>query len=180
MEFINYKGSLYPEFQTKGNAAQYILPFARQICKGEGYDIGCAKKEWALPWSIPVDEIFNNGLDAYNLPDKEVDFIFSSHCLEHLTDWVYALEYWISKLKVGGVLLLYLPSYEQKYWRPWNNRKHYHSFTQEILRDFFIEHPDISKEKIFISGTDLNHSFSVLCIKDKNSHKPNNHKKYLP
>lgn len=163
MEFIEYKNKKYPKFQSEGYASQYIFPFAKKICFGKGYDIGCSKKEWALPNSIPIDIKFGNGCDAYNLPDDcDVDYIFSSHCLEHLPDWPKALDYWISKLKLNGVLFLYLPDYSQEYWRPWNCDKHFHSFTSNIIEDFL---KDRKMQNILVSGVDLNNSFCVVSQK---------------
>jgi len=177
-DFINYKDNIYPFFQTEGNAAQFIIPFAKKICKGEGLDIGCAKREWALPWAKPIDTLFNDGYDAFNLPEGKFDFIFSSHCLEHLEDWVYALEYWISKLKIEGKLLLYLPHYDQEYWRPWNNRKHYHAFTPEIIKDFLSNHGDICSDTLQVTGRDLNYSFAAYAVKVSDMHIPAKHKIY--
>ena len=86
IESINYKGSEYPSFQTIGNASQFAIPFAKHVCKGYGYDIGCMKKEWSFPGSTPIDLDFDDPYHADNLPDGEVDYIFSSHCLEHVPD----------------------------------------------------------------------------------------------
>ena len=50
--------------------------------------------------------------DATNLDfidNETLDFVFSSHLLEHLQDTRAALTEWWSKLKVGGYLVLYLP-----------------------------------------------------------------------
>lgn len=162
MNFINYKNKKYPSFQADGFAAQFIFPFAMKFCVGEGYDIGCCKKEWALPNSIPIDIKFNNDFDAYKLPKKSVDYIFSSHCLEHLPNWVNALEYWLENLKDGGILFLYLPDYSQEYWRPWNNKKHIHCLSSDILKDFLI---DRNMKNILISGIDLNNSFCIVAEK---------------
>jgi len=162
IESIEYKGTHYPKFQTEGNASQFAIPFAKHFCKGVGYDIGCNRLEWAFPGAIPVDLNFNNGMDAYNLPEEKVDYIYSSHCLEHLDDWVYALDYWGTKLKVGGVIFLYLPAYSQKYWRPWNNRKHKHVLQPEVLHDYFEDREYL---KFFSTGVDLNNSFSIVVEK---------------
>jgi SAM-dependent methyltransferase len=164
MNTINFNGKIYPEFQSKGFASQFAFPFAKHFCVGKGYDIGCNRIEWSFPDSIPIDPVLNE-YDAYNLPDGEVDYIFSSHCLEHLPHWVNALDYWISKLKNGGVLFLYLPHYDQEYWRPWNNRKHVHSFVPSIIKDYLIENNFINKNSIFVSERDLNHSFMVVAEK---------------
>jgi SAM-dependent methyltransferase len=164
MNVINFNGKNYPEFQSKGFASQFAIPFAKHFCIGVGYDIGCNRIEWSFPDSIPIDPILNK-YDAYNLPDQNVDYIFSSHCLEHLPNWVNALEYWISKLKSGGVLFLYLPDYEQEYWRPWNNRKHVHCFTPNIIKDFLVQNKNICLNTIFVSERDLNHSFIAVAEK---------------
>ena len=55
IEIINYKDTDYPKFQTLGNASQFAIPFAKHVCKGFGYDVGCMKKEWSFPNSYPVD-----------------------------------------------------------------------------------------------------------------------------
>tara|TARA_Y100000389_G_scaffold54876_1_gene50742 strand:+ start:384 stop:878 length:495 start_codon:yes stop_codon:yes gene_type:complete len=159
---IKFNGKNYPEFQTIGNAAQFIRPYAEILCEGEGYDIGCGKVEWAIKNAIPIDLTIDDEFDAFNLPNKKVDFIFSSHCLEHLNDWVDALDYWIDTLKSDGLLFLYVPHYSQEYWRPWNNRKHKNIFTPEILTDYLISK---NMNNIFSSSFDLNNSFSVICNK---------------
>jgi SAM-dependent methyltransferase len=156
---IEYNGKQYPDFQSEGNASQFAIPFAKKFCKGVGYDIGCNRVEWSFPYSIPIDLNFKNGYDAYNLYDDTVDYIYSSHCLEHLPDWITALDYWTEKLKVGGILFLYLPHYNQEYWRPWNNRKHLHIFTSEIIKDYMINRGYIN---IFNSERDLNDSFMIV------------------
>ena len=159
MNLITYDGDVYPSFQTVGNAAQFAIPFAKHLCKGKGYDIGCMKKEWSFPGSIPIDIRFDDPYDANNLPDEQVDYIFSSHCLEHIDDWVSTMDYWYSKLKIGGTLFLYLPDYSQKYWRPWNNRKHKHYFGPKIIGDY-MDHRGY--KDVFVSGIDLNSSFIAV------------------
>lgn len=162
IETIIHNGRHYPRFQSEGFAAKFAIPFARQVCKGEGYDIGCNRLEWCLPGAIPIDPAFSTAYDAYNLPDGEVDYVFSSHCLEHLPDWVAALDYWKQHIKAGGVLFLYLPDYSQTYWRPWHNRKHVHVFTPDIIRDYLKDRGWIN---IFVSGVDLNNSFMAMAEK---------------
>ena len=51
---ITYKGENYPHFQTTGNASQFAIPFAKQVCFGFGYDIGCMKSEWSFPGSTQL------------------------------------------------------------------------------------------------------------------------------
>ena len=160
LDLITFKGNTYPAFQGKGNAAQFAIPFAKHFCKGKGYDIGFCKEEWKLPGAIGIDESLDNGFHAMNLPEQDVDYIFSSHCLEHVDDWVTTLEYWLQTIKKGGVLFLYLPDISQVYWRPWHNRKHRHCFTPSILEHFLLDH---GCTNLFSSGIDLNNSFMVTC-----------------
>ena len=159
MQVIEFKGHPYPEFQSQGNASQFAIPFAKYFCKGNGYDIGCMKPEWAFPGAMPIDVDFNDPYHADHLPEAQVDYIFSSHCLEHVPDWVSTLIYWTEKIKSGGVLFLYLPHYDQKYWRPWNNRRHKHCLKPEFIHDYMI---DKGYKNIFVSGIDLNNAFMVM------------------
>ena len=133
IETITYKGKQYPKFQTEGYASRYAIPYAQRVCNGVGVDIGCNREEWAFPGS--------------------------THCLEHLTDWVSVLDYWKTKLKPGGVLFLYLPDYSQVYWRPWNNRKHMNIFSPQIIRDYM---EDRGYKNVFTSCVDLYNAFMVF------------------
>jgi SAM-dependent methyltransferase len=162
MNLIEFSGEKYLTFQNQGNASQFSIPFAKHLCNGVGYDIGFCKEEWKLPGAIGIDINLSNGYHANSLPSELVDYIYSSHCLEHVDNWVETLELWISKLKNGGILFLYLPDFSQKYWRPWNNRKHKHCFTSEILKNFLL---DKQMKNIYVSGVDLNNSFMVVCEK---------------
>jgi len=159
IETIKFRDIEYPLHQAVGNAAQFAIPYAKHYCKGIGYDIGCMKKEWAFTDSIPIDLDFPDEYHALNLPQQDVDYIFSSHCLEHIHEWVDVLEYWYDTLKIGGVLFLYLPHYNQEYWRPWNNRKHVNIFTSEIIKDWMEQKGFIN---IFVGEKDLNDSFMIV------------------
>ena len=161
INIIEYKKNKYPSFQSQGNAAQFAIPYAKHVCEGKGVDVGCNKLEWSFPGSLPVDPAINE-YDALNFPYDDLDYIFSSHCLEHLYDWVDVLDYWTSKLKIGGVLFLYLPDYSQEYWRPWNNRKHLNIFSPTILKDYL---EDKKYNNIFTSQVDLNNAFMVMAEK---------------
>ena len=158
---IEHDNNKYPAFQAEGNAAQFALPFASHLCKGEGVDIGCNREEWKLPGAHPVDPVMN-GYNANNFPYKDLDYIFSSHCLEHLDDWVGTMDYWTSKLKEGGVMFLYLPHYSQTYWRPWNNRKHVNILQPEYLADYFDAR---GYDTHWTTGPDLNNAFYAVGIK---------------
>jgi predicted SAM-dependent methyltransferase len=162
MEIIEFSGDKYPKFQTLGNASQFSIPFAKYFCKGYGYDIGFCKEEWKFPNAKGIDLSLNDGYHANNLPDEKVNYIYSSHCLEHVDNWSETLEYWINHLHINGIIFLYLPDYSQKYWRPWNNKKHKHCLTPELIKGFLNDH---DMDNIFVSGIDLNNSFMVVAEK---------------
>ena len=117
------------------------------------------KKEWAFPNSIPIDISFNDGYDALNLPEGKFDYIFSSHCLEHTINWIDVMNYWYFKLEYTGVLFLYLPHPDQKYWLPWNNRKHNHVLHPKDIKRYMI---DKGYKNVFCSKIDLNYSYIIM------------------
>lgn len=158
MNPLEFKGKKYPHFQSVGNAAKLAIPYAKYVCKGFGYDVGCMKEEWAFPGSYPIDTDLDDIYHADHLPPQQPDYIFSSHCLEHIPYWVDTMDYWYERLKVGGVLFLYLPDYSQEYWRPWNNRRHLNIFSPTIIKDYM---EDKGYGNIFHSGVDLNSSFMI-------------------
>lgn len=138
------------------------MPFAEHFCVGEGYDIGAGPDPF--PGARPIDILIDDesaGMapTAERLPKGFVDYIFSSHCLEHLVDPVTALEHWRSRLRPGGCLFLYLPHPEMTYWRPEHNRKHLHTWTPEqIVRILHV----LGFVCVLHSGRDLYWSFAVV------------------
>ena len=161
MDVISFRGKDYPLFQAQGNASQFAIPFAKHFCKeeGVGVDIGFHKQEWKFPGAIGADiQDASNLYHAHLLP-SDLDYIYSSHCLEHLEDWVDTLEYWASRLKTGGILFLYLPHKDQEYWLPWNNRKHLHVLDAKSVESCMEKFGFTS---ILTSKRDLNHSFVVV------------------
>lgn len=169
VDFITFGGKDYPSFQAEGNAARWIIPLAQYYCKGDkGLDIGYSNKEWMFPGAVGIEPSIDQRYHAMNLPifkkavsGQEVgwDYIFSSHCLEHIKEnWMTVLDYWLSNLKVGGILFLYLPHASQEYWHPKNNRKHVHLLSQSEI-DWYLKSLG---HKGFVSGPDYNSSFVVV------------------
>lgn len=134
---------------------RFIAPTAEYFCKGHGVDVGCS--EWPLAGAIPID--LKSGGDAYALPGRNYDFVFSSHCLEHLPNYVKALRYWKECLKPGGVLFLYLPHPKMTYWHPANCDKHLHSFTPDEIHGLLQA---LGFKGVMSSGQDMYWSFCVI------------------
>lgn len=93
-----------------------------EFTKGVGVDLGCGlnkihsaaigvdKRLSDLDYGYPFGA--NIRADVHRLPwfcDGSLDFVFSSHCLEHLERPFEALCEWSRKLKKGGYLILILP-----------------------------------------------------------------------
>lgn len=154
----SYKGKQYPEYLKQWDGCQYITPAALKFCKGTGLDIGAG--DWPLPGAIPVEKKY--GGDANGLPIGEFDYVFSSHCLEHLDDPIAALEHWKTRLKPGGVLFLYLPHPDSEYWLPQNCRKHRHSWYPHQMTKIVV---DLGFHDVLNSERDLFWSFAVVGIK---------------
>jgi SAM-dependent methyltransferase len=152
---FEYRGVLFPEYLKHGNAMQFIAPAALHFCKGNGLDIGAGA--WPLPGAEPVE--LKDGRDGNGLPVGEWDYIFSSHCLEHIVNPIAALEHWKSRLANGGTLFLYLPHPDMTYWRPQHCRKHLHLFRPDDVAEMLR---DLGFENVIHSERDLAWSFAVV------------------
>lgn len=165
LDFITHNGVGYPKHEAEGNAARWIMPMALEYCKGFGFDVGANRVEWAFPGCfMMIDPAITPELNAMVIPceDNYADYIFSSHCLEHVKEnWYNVLDYWLTKIKVGGIIFLYLPHSSQTYWHPSSNRKHIHSFSGDEIGSYLRS----LGHKVFVGGCDANHSFVVICEK---------------
>lgn len=91
---------------------------------GRGLDLGCGPSK-AFPHFIGVDNNADERLFGISATGADVivptcesldmfasdsmDFVFSSHLLEHIKDYQSALREWYRVIKPGGYLVLYLP-----------------------------------------------------------------------
>jgi SAM-dependent methyltransferase len=160
--FHQYRGDIYPDYLNHGNAKSHISELATQWCRGSGIDIGADR--WPLEGSTPIQN--EADLNAYKLDafaDGSLDYVFSSHCLEHLQDWRAALQLWISKLKQGGILFLYLPHESMKLWHPcgpWVHSDHKWKPTLRVLIPFLQANGiEVVKSK---DGPDSYWSFHII------------------
>lgn len=162
-----YEGKLFPDYLKRGNACEHIAVTAKFFCRGDGLDVGAGR--WPLPGSTPVELV--DGGNAYDLPEPKTDaqrlrggwdYVFSSHCLEHLNDPVAALEHWRDRLRPGGVLFLYLPHPDMTYWLPQHCRKHRHSWTPDAAGRLVA---DVGFRDVIRSERDLYWSFAIVGFK---------------
>lgn len=116
--------------------------FYDRYMRGEGVDIGFRGEikdaEPVLPTAIGI-EGDTPGYDGRNLPfeTESKDYVYSSHCLEHVQEPLFFIKEWFRVLKVGGHLVLVLPHqylYEKKKDRPSRyNGGHYRFYTPSKL-----------------------------------------------
>lgn len=106
--------------------------------RGRGIDIGAGDYPLLIPECgaaqiEPWDTILGNGDATYmeGVKDETYDFVFSSHCLEHLSLAHIALRNWWRITKRGGFIIIAIPHrdlYEKKNQLPskWNgDHKHF-------------------------------------------------------
>jgi SAM-dependent methyltransferase len=114
--------------------------FLRRYFVGEGLDIGGKPDPLSLyseffPLVINVKTWDWEDGDAQFLTgvaDGTLNFVHSSHCLEHLVDPVEGLRNWLRVIKEGGYLIITIPDedmYEQGEFPSSFNRDHKWTFT---------------------------------------------------
>ena len=116
--------------------------------KGRGVDIGAGSFK-VLPHVISVDnghhdrafgihskpDIYAEADDLGVFADQSMDFVYSSHTLEHVVDYKKTLQEWWRLVKVGGYLVLYLPHKEfyPNIGQEGANADHKHDFYPEDI-----------------------------------------------
>lgn len=131
-----------------------LVPYTR----GVGLDLGCGhNKPFAHFIGIDsnIDRQFfgaeatdrNLTGEVQTLPlfgDETMDFVYSSHTLEHIVDYKAALREWWRVVKVGGYLVLYLPHKDlyPNIGTPGANLDHKHDFLpadiERAMRDIAV------------------------------------------
>jgi SAM-dependent methyltransferase len=106
----------YPGYLHQGEAAAFCRYHARRYCRGRGVDVGAGR--WPFPGAHPVEDSPDENAYRLKAADGSLDYVFSSHCLEHLEHWQNALLEWRRTLAPGGTLYLYLPHPACAMWRP--------------------------------------------------------------
>ena len=99
---------------------------------GHGVDMGCGEdpiREDALRY----DAIYGKNAESPDdLAPASFDYVFSSHCLEHLHDPPLAIQRWWALVKPGGHLVVTVPDYvlyEQRQWPSRFNADHKWTFS---------------------------------------------------
>ena len=137
----------------QGNEAAKIRHMIVPYTRGQGLDLGCGPWK-AYPHFISVDDfnewkgaidsktgapwrpdVYGNATDLKMFADDTMDFVFSSHLLDHLDDTEAALSEWWRVIKTGGHLVLYLPhkDYYPNIGEKGANPDHKHDFLPDDI-----------------------------------------------
>lgn len=124
--YQKYEGETYRAFARRKREG-----FFEKYCKGEGLDIGYGSDPLTPDcsgWDLQNgDAQYMNGIE-----DESFDWVYSSHCLEHMVDVRVALKNWWRIVRKSGYLIIAVPHrdlYEKKKELPsrWNG-DHKHMF----------------------------------------------------
>jgi SAM-dependent methyltransferase len=114
--------------------------FATRYFRGDGIDVGGGFDSLALCKAFfpLIGHLFvyerehGDAQTLGNVADECFDFLYSSHCLEHLRDPADALANWLRVIRPGGHLVIAVPDedlYEQGNWPSVFNPDHKLTFT---------------------------------------------------
>jgi SAM-dependent methyltransferase len=118
--------------------------FAVRYFVGDGIDIGAGPdplgqyaQQFPLMRSCATWDVQHGDAQFLKgVPDASLDFVHSSHCLEHVEDPREALHHWLRVLKPGGHLIVVVPDedlYEQGVFPSTFNPDHRWTFTVQKL-----------------------------------------------
>jgi len=107
---------------------------------GSGIDIGAGEAPLIVPNGTvrAWDRSDGDGQILESVSDATFDFVYSSHCLEHLENVFVALEHWVRVIKPGGYLYVVVPDYtlfEHHRWPSKINTNHTHSFSLHLSKE---------------------------------------------
>jgi len=112
--------------RERGDFQRYLI--------GKGIDIGAGDDSlYILNGSVrSYDKRDGNAQFMAEIADATYDFVYSSHCLEHMPDVQLALRNWVRIIKPGGILYVVVPDfelYEKGMWPSRFNADHKASFS---------------------------------------------------
>jgi len=105
--------------------------------KGRGIDIGCGDDLLRVE-NGTVEGINEDGERLGRFQNDLFDFVYSSHCLEHLNNIESAIKNWSRVLKSDGCLYIVVPDwviYEKRRWPSSFNGDHKHTFSIDYTKE---------------------------------------------
>ena len=152
----------YPGFLKSGAASEIVKNYALLFCKGKGIDLGAGG--FPLNGARPVDLVLGEGAENIKEATQSLDYVFSSHMLEHVDDVACVVREVYRVLKTKGVLFLYLPHPASKMWDPKNFKYHKRSLEPASIK--------LELEKVGFNIQEMSYFpdvyFSYFIIAEKN------------
>lgn len=144
--------------------------FFDQYMYGNGLDIGFSgylkDVHPILPLAIGIDTNYS-GYDGKTLPfeNESQDFLYSSHCLEHISDYKQAIQEWYRVLKIESHMILVVPHrdlYEKKLTLPSRFNEDHKRFyqTSDLVREIEESLPINSYRIRYLRENDEGHNYS--------------------
>lgn len=110
---------------------EILTDYERSLLQGDGIDIGCGLDP-IMPTARAFDVKDGDANEITKYIDSQYDYVFSSHCLEHMHNPENAIQEWWKLVKQGGHLIFTVPDedlYEQGYFPSLFNDDHKSTFT---------------------------------------------------
>lgn len=150
---------------------KFLGRFFVYYMKGKGLDIGFSGY---TPNIVPIldtaigIDIDYPGYDGRTLPfaDNSQDYVYSSHCLEHISDYKQAIQEWYRVVEVGGYIITVVPHkflYEKKANLPsqWNE-DHKRFYTPASLLQEFEQALEPNSYRVrFLEDGDTGFDYSI-------------------
>jgi SAM-dependent methyltransferase len=153
----------------KTYAAKIESGFFARYMQGHGAEIGFAGYiEGCVPILENCDgfELGMPGYDGVHLPyhDGEIDYVYSSHCLEHIYNWVPVIQEWFRVIRPNGHIITVVPHrdlYEKKMDLPSRfNADHKRFFTSHsLIAEFGHALPHNSFRIVHLCENDAGHDY---------------------
>lgn len=138
--------------QTAGSALwRSESQFVYTCVKGlpNGIDLGCSYRK-KYPFAVGIDldrekgkvpDLIWNIEQELPFRDNTLDYIISSHIIEHLENPVKTIREWIAKLKVGGILVFVVPdtNFTPKIGTPNADKTHKHDWVLKTFKEEVLE-----------------------------------------
>ncbi len=156
-------GKTYQNKLTSGFFTKYMSGLGAEIGYA-GYKPGT---ETILDGCDGYDVATTPGYDGRTIPkaDGHYDYVYSSHCLEHIEDYAQAIREWMRVVKPGGYIVTVVPHrdlYEKKLTPPSRfNGDHKHFITPASLLKMFEDTLPVNSFRVrHLQDNDAGHLYA--------------------
>jgi ADP-heptose:LPS heptosyltransferase/predicted SAM-dependent methyltransferase len=172
------------------NESKKIVWEIAQYLRGRGLDLGAGDFK-ILPHAISVDNMHHAAFGFTHKPDivsdvekldmissQSMDWVYSSHTLEHIVDYRAALKEWWRVIKQGGLMVLYLPhaKFYPNIGQEGANPDHKHDFLPADILEALPAGHDV----LVCEERNENYEYSMLLVVKKLNGKQNHASYKLP